>query len=267
MRKFIFAALFVTTVIGFFAGSAHAQCSQIVFSEVADHWAATRYEESSGKWRVGIIGKMKPEANFVEYFTSTGIVGQKLSDFYSEFYVNNEKIVVEDLRCIGGTAKPKGQWFICTTKGNIPKLPENAEVSIKWSGSDVAGGNCGVYGPMAIKLDANNNFIPDDHPADNQLPKPPATQQTDENVDSDGDGVADSSDNCDDTPEGTEVDSEGCPVQMSSKADADIAPAAPQMPAGFMDEGTCSLAPAATANSMLLIVASALASLAVRRRR
>jgi hypothetical protein len=266
MRKFIFAALFVVIVVGLFAQSAQAQCNQVVFSENADHWAATRYEESSGKWRVGIIGKMKPEANFAEYFISPGIVGLKLSDFYSVFYVNQEKIAVGDLRCTGGTAKPKGQWFVCRTQENIPKLPENAEVSIMWSGSDLAGGNCGSHGPMAIKLDANNNFIPDDHPADNKLPKPPVKpQEADE--DSDGDGVKDSLDECNDTPDDTEVGEDGCPVQLSSGANENIAPGAPQMPEGFMDEGGCSLTPIAAASPFALMIAATLAAFVIRRGR
>jgi hypothetical protein len=267
MKKFMFAALFVTTIVGFFAGSAQAQCSQVVFSEVADHWAATKRKESQATWRIGIIGKMKSEASFNEYFIPKEPMEQRREDFIANFYVGNEATASKDLKCIGGTAKQKGQWFVCKTSVNADDLPDNTQVFIKWNRSDVAGGDCGVYGPMAIKLDENNNFIPDDHPADNQLPKPPAAQQTDETVDSDGDGVADSSDNCDDTPEGTDVDSNGCPVQISSQADPDIATGPPQMPAGFMDEGSCTLTPAATANSMLSMIAAALASLAVRRRR
>jgi len=265
MRKFTFILFFVAMIVGLIAGRAQAQCNQIVFSEVVDHWAATRHEESAGKWRVGIVGKMKPEENFAKYFIPPEPMEQKLSDFYSILYANQEKIVESDLMCIGGKAKSTGQWFVCRTQRDIPKLPENAEVSILWRGSDMAGGNCGIYGPIAIKLDANNNFIPDDHPSDNQLPKPPEAQEP--VADADGDGVADSADECDDTPGGTEVDSSGCPVQVSSKADADVAPGTPEMPAGFMDEGSCSLMPAATANPMLLTIAAALAFLIARRRR
>jgi hypothetical protein len=266
MKKFIIAALFAVIIFGALAPNAIAQppCNQIVFSEVADHWAATRYEESSGKWRVGIVGKMKPDVNFAEYFISPGIVGLKPSDFYSAFYVNEEKIVERELSCKGGTAKSKGQWFICSTQEDIPKLPQNAKVYINWRGSDWRN-DCGTYGPMAIKLDANNNFIPDDHPADNKLPEPPTEEETAE--DSDSDGVADSLDECDDTPEGTYVGDDGCPSQISSQADADIAPGAPAMPGSFADDSMCSLTPIASANTFALMIAATLAALFIRRRK
>lgn len=57
-----------------------------------------------------------------------------------------------------------------------------------------------------------------------EVPKqeePEEEEQQEETKDTDGDGVMDDKDKCADTPAGTEVDSDGCPIETEEPADAD----------------------------------------------
>lgn len=70
--------------------------------------------------------------------------------------------------------------------------------------------------------------------------------------DSDGDGVIDSKDKCPDTPKGTEVDANGCPIPVASPVEPAPAPMTEQKPEAEQQVATPEPAPAPAPHRMVL---------------
>jgi len=129
----------------------------------------------------------------------------------------------------GGSVSPDGGKFKDGTSITLTATPSEGYVFKEWTG-DLASTENPVSASMDrdmdvtlvfVKSDGDNDGVTDDI---DQCLNTPEGEEVDENgcstsqIDSDGDGVSDDNDLCSDTPEGEEVNEEGC---STSQIDSD----------------------------------------------
>jgi hypothetical protein len=155
----------------------------------------------------------------------------------------------------GGTVSPNGGQFTEGQSVSFNVTPSENYLFKSWSGSNSTSDN-----PLKLIIDSNKNltvnFEKKDTDGDgvtddvDQCPDTPEGEEVDENgcsdfqKDTDGDGVTDDVDQCPDTPEGEEVDENGCSsTQIDTDGDGvtDDVDQCPDTPEGEeVDENGCS---------------------------
>ena len=168
-----------------------------------------------------------------------------------EMFILSVTITPED----GGSVSPDGGTFDDGALITLTATPAEGYVFKEWMG-DLESSENPVSASMDtdmnitlvfVKSDGDNDGVPDD--IDDCLNTPEgedvdANGCSDSQIDTDGDGVFDSRDTCPDTPEGEEVNQEGCSTsQIDTDGDGifDSTDTCPDTPEGEdVDENGCS---------------------------
>ena len=145
----------------------------------------------------------------------------------------------------GGTVSPDGGTFDDGTDVTLTATPSEGYVFKEWTGDLTSTEN-----PVSVSMNSDMNitlvFVATDGDDDgvsddmDSCPNTPEGEEVDENgcaasqIDADGDGVFDNADTCSDTPQGEEVDESGCSDSQKDSDgdgvsdDSDVCPNSPE---------------------------------------